>query len=50
MVRRNKRAQKIRRVQQTWFKCLYVGRYSLLMRGYPFFMLLFIADLKRPCE
>ena len=31
-------------------KYLYVGRYSLLMRGCPFFMLAFSTDLKRPCE
>ena len=50
MVRRNKRTQKIRRVQQTGFKCLYIRCYPLLMRDCSLILFPFSGDVTLPCE
>jgi hypothetical protein len=50
MVRRKKRAQKIRRVQQTGFKCLYMRCYSLLTQSCSLFLFQFCGDVTIPRE
>jgi hypothetical protein len=50
MVRRNKRAQKIRRVQQAGFESLYVRRDPLLTWGCSPFLFTFSSDVTLPRE